>query len=45
MAGTCITETVGEMVVELRETRLENKQVRDKTDNKGARQVRDPRAW
>ena len=36
MAGTCITETVGEMVVELRETRLENKRVRDKTDNKGA---------
>ena len=29
-------ETVGEVAVELRETRLENKRVRDKKDNKGA---------
>ena len=35
-ARTRITETVGEVVVELRETWLENKQVRDKKDNKGA---------
>ena len=35
-AGTCISETVGEVAVKLRETRLENKRVRDKKDNKGA---------
>ena len=29
-------ETVGEVAVELRETRLENKRVREKKDNKGA---------
>ena len=28
-------ETVGEMAVKLRETRLENKRVREKKDNKG----------
>ena len=33
-AGTCIAETVGEVAVELRETRLENKRVRDKKNNK-----------
>ena len=35
-AGTCITETVREVAVELRETRLENKRVREKNYNKGA---------
>ena len=35
-ARTCIMETVGEVAVELRETRLENKRVREKKDNKGA---------
>ena len=35
-AGTRIAETVGEVVVELRETRLENKRIREKKDNKGA---------
>ena len=35
-AGTRITETVGEVAVELRETRLENKRVREKKDHKGA---------
>ena len=35
-AGTRIAETVREMTVELRETRLENKWVRDKKENKGA---------
>ena len=33
-AGTRITETVGEVVVELRETRLEKKRVREKKYNK-----------
>ena len=32
--GTCIVETVEEVAVELRETRLENKRVREKKDNK-----------
>ena len=36
MAGTRITETVWEVAVELRETRLENKQIRDKKENKDA---------
>ena len=36
VAGTCIAEIVGEVAVELRETRLENKRVREKKDNKGA---------
>ena len=36
MAGTRIAETVGEVAVELRETRLENKRFWDKKDNKGA---------
>ena len=35
-AGTRIAETVGEVAVELRETRLENKRVQEKRDNKGA---------
>ena len=35
-ARTRIAETVGEVAVELRETRLENKRVREKKDNKGA---------
>ena len=35
-AGTRIAETVGEVAVELKETRLENKRVRDKKENKGA---------
>ena len=35
-AGTRIAETVGEVAVELRETRLENKRVCEKKDNKGA---------
>ena len=35
-AGIHIAETVGEVAVELRETRLENKRVRDKKENKGA---------
>ena len=35
-AGTCITETIGEVAMELRETRLANKQVREIEDNKGA---------
>ena len=35
-AGTRIAETVGEVAVELRETRLENKLVQEKKDNKGA---------
>ena len=34
-AGTCIADTVGEVAVELRENRLENKQVIEKKDNKG----------
>ena len=34
--GTCIAETVGEVVVEMRETQTENKRVRDKKENKGA---------
>ena len=34
--GTRIAEMVGEVAVELRETRLENKQVREKKYNKGA---------
>ena len=33
---TRIVETVGEVAVKLRETRLENKRVRKKKDNKGA---------
>ena len=37
-AGTCIAETVGEVAVELRETRLENKRVRDKKNNKDAKE-------
>ena len=36
VAGTRITETVWEVAVELRETRLENKQIRDKKENKDA---------
>ena len=35
-AGTRIAKMVGEVAVELRETRLENKRVRDKKENKGA---------
>ena len=35
-AGTCISKTVGEVAVELRGTRLENKRFRDKKENKGA---------
>ena len=35
-AGTCIAETVREVVMELRETRLENKRVREKKEGKGA---------
>ena len=35
-AGTRIVETVGEVAVELREIRLENKRVRGKKENKGA---------
>ena len=35
-AGIRISETVGEVEVELRETWLENKRVRDKKDNNGA---------
>ena len=35
-AGTRISETVGEVAVELRETRLEKKRVRERKDNKGA---------
>ena len=35
-AGTRIAETVGEVVVELRETRLENKRVREGKERKGA---------
>ena len=34
-AGTRIEETVGEVVVELRETRLENKRVRERKERKG----------
>ena len=34
--GTCIAETVGEVAVELRETRLENKRVREGKERKGA---------
>ena len=34
--GTCIAETVGEVAVELQETRLENKRVREKKEHKGA---------
>ena len=34
-SGTRIVETVGEVAVELRETRLENKRVREQKDNKG----------
>ena len=34
--GTHIAETVGEVAVDLRETRLENKRVREKKYNKGA---------
>ena len=37
-AGNRIAETVGEVAVELRETRLENKRVCEKKDNKGATQ-------
>ena len=36
LAGTRIVETVRGVAVELRETRLDNKRVRDKKDNKGA---------
>ena len=36
VAGTWIAETVGEVAVELRETRLENKRVREKKERKGA---------
>ena len=35
-SGTRIAKTVGEVAVELRATRLENKRVRDKKENKGA---------
>ena len=35
-AGTRIAETVGEVAVELRETRLENKRVREGKERKGA---------
>ena len=35
-ASTCIAETVGEVAVELRETRLENKRVRERKERKGA---------
>ena len=35
-AGTRIAETVGEVAVDLRETQLDNKRVRDKKENKGA---------
>ena len=35
-AGTCIAETVGEVLVDLRETRLENKRVRKGKERKGA---------
>ena len=35
-ASTRIAETVGEVAVESRETRLENKRVRERKDNKGA---------
>ena len=35
-AGTQISETVREVAVELRETRLENKRVREKKERKGA---------
>ena len=34
-AGTRIAETAGEVEVELRETRLENKRVWEKKENKG----------
>ena len=34
-AGTRLVKTVGEVAVELTETRLENKQVQDNKDNKG----------
>ena len=34
--GTRIAKTVGEVVVELRKTRLENKRVREKKERKGA---------
>ena len=34
-AGTRIAETVGEVAVELREIRMDNKRVRYKKDNKG----------
>ena len=35
-AGTCIAKTVGEVAVELRETRLENKRFHEKKEHKGA---------
>ena len=35
-AGTCIVEIIGKVTVELMETRLENKRVKEKNDNKGA---------
>ena len=35
-AGTRISKMVGEVAVEMRETRLENKRVREKKDDKGA---------
>ena len=35
-ASTQIVETVGEVAVELRETRLENKRVRERNERKGA---------
>ena len=35
-AGTRISETVGEVAVELREMRLENKRIREKKEHKGA---------
>ena len=34
-AGTRIAETVGEVAVEIRETRLENKRVRERKEHKG----------
>ena len=34
-AGTCFADTVGELAVELRETRLENKRVRERKEHKG----------
>ena len=36
VTGTRITETVGKVAVDLRETRIENKRVREKKENKGA---------